>query len=195
MIVSRVEVVVLGLLSEGPLHGYGLLDRFRTRGMGYWVEVGKASVYQSLARLERRGLVSGKAQVGAEGPDRRVFTITRPGRERLREGVRERFAEPMPSEAALAIAFARFLPTAEARRCVAERERVLRGLLDVIDPQRHGDAGAGRSPAGEAIWNTMLDRQEILIKAELAWLTTYKVGRRSSIKNLRSSRVAGRPYD
>ena len=177
MIVSRVEVVVLGVLSEGPLHGYGLLDRFRTRGMGYWVEVGKASVYQSLARLELRGLVSAKAQVGAEGPDRRVFTITRPGRERLRQGVRERFAEPTPSEAALAIAFAQFLPAAEASRSLAERERVLRALVDVIGAQRHRDAGGGR-PATGAIWNTMLDRQEILIKAELAWLTTYKVGRR-----------------
>jgi len=43
--VSKVEVVVLGLLAEEPQYGYDLLERFRSRGMGFWVEVGKASVY------------------------------------------------------------------------------------------------------------------------------------------------------
>ena len=56
MAVSKVEVVVLGLLAEEPLYGYELLERFRARSMGFWVEVGKASVYQVLRRLEREGL-------------------------------------------------------------------------------------------------------------------------------------------
>ena len=73
---SKVEVVVLGLLAEEPLYGYDLLERFRTRSMGFWVEVGKASVYQALRRLEGHGLASGRPQEGTEGPDRRVYRIT-----------------------------------------------------------------------------------------------------------------------
>ena len=37
MVTSKVEVVVLGLLAEEPLYGYDLLERFRTRSMGFWV--------------------------------------------------------------------------------------------------------------------------------------------------------------
>src|SRR5436190_16819050 len=59
--VPKVEVVVLGLLAEEPLYGYDLLERFHTRSIGFWAEVGKASVYQTLRRLERRGLITGRA--------------------------------------------------------------------------------------------------------------------------------------
>ena len=89
---SKVEVVVLGLLAEEPMYGYDLLERFRTRSMVFWVEIGKASVYQALRRLEEHGLASGRPQAGGAGPDRRVFRITAPGRARLRAGLRERTA-------------------------------------------------------------------------------------------------------
>ena len=174
MVVSKVEVVVLGLLSEEPQHGYGLLERFRSRGMDNWVEVGKASVYQALRRLEQQGLVIGKPEKGAVGPARRVFTISRSGRDRLREGLRERFLEPTPSEAALAIAFAEMLPVAEARKAISERERMLRALLEKTAQGRE----IGARPVSGAVWSVMLDRQRTLAEAELAWLASYKLGRR-----------------
>ena len=68
MAVSRVEVVVLGCLAEEPLYGYDLLERFRTRSMGFWVEVGKASVYQALRRLEREGRSTGGRRTGPRAP-------------------------------------------------------------------------------------------------------------------------------
>jgi len=86
---TKVEVVVLGLLAEGPMHGYDLLERFRSRSMGFWTELSRASAYQVLKRLERDGSIVGKAQEGHDGPDRRVFRITKLGRERLAEGVTE----------------------------------------------------------------------------------------------------------
>ena len=73
---------MLGLLAEEPLYGYQLLQRFRERSMGFWVEVGKACVYQSLRRLEDGGLPRRKGAGGTEGPDRRVFRLTRSGRDR-----------------------------------------------------------------------------------------------------------------
>ena len=94
MTVSKVEVVVLGLLADEPMHGYDLLERFRTRSMGFWVEVGKASVYQVLKRLEREGSIAGKTQEGTDGPDRRVYRLTRQGRQRLSAGLAERWSAP-----------------------------------------------------------------------------------------------------
>src|SRR5215207_8706016 len=49
---TRVETVVLGLLAERPMHGYDVLERFRQRGLGFWTELGRASVYQVLKPLE-----------------------------------------------------------------------------------------------------------------------------------------------
>jgi DNA-binding PadR family transcriptional regulator len=174
MSVSRVEVAVLGLLAEEPLYGYGVLDRFRARSMGFWTEVGKASVYQALRRMESDGLISGRAQEGSEGPDRRVFRITRSGRERLRAGLAERASDlsPYDAEAGLSLGFIHLLSTPEARRALEARDLAVHDLLDAIRTERartSADRGAGRVVA-----NAMLDRQEALARAELGWLATFR---------------------
>ena len=161
MPVSKVEVVVLGLLAEEPLYGYGVLERFRARSMGFWAEVGKASVYQALRRMESAGLVT--------------------GRDRLRAGLAERAADlsPYETDAGLSLGFAHLLPATEARRAIDARDLAVRDLLDAIKTERartSADRGAGRLVA-----NAMLDRQEGLAKAELAWLGRF----RSSIAKVR----------
>lgn len=174
MAVSKVEVVVLGLLAEEPLYGYELLERFRSRSMGFWVEIGKASVYQALRRLEGEGSIVGRSQDGPEGPDRRVYRITRAGRDRLRSGVSERVAslEPYETDGGLALGFAHLLSAAEARKAVDGRETAIRDLLDAIKTERtrvSADRGPGRS-----VSTAMLQRQESLAKAELAWIKGFR---------------------
>ena len=171
---SKVEVVVLGLLDEGPVHGYDLLERFRERSMGFWVEVGKASVYQTLRRLERAGFVAGRAQEGTEGPDRRVFRITPAGRKRLREAAAEIAMDLTPFEtgAGAALGIVNALPTAGARAVADAREQALRDLLEGIAAERSRHA-AERGPA-RSISDAMLDRQRALAEAELGWFRSYR---------------------
>ena len=174
MRVAKVEIVVLGLLAEEPMYGYGILERIRARSMGFWAEVARASVYQALRRMESIGLIAGRAQEGIDGPDRRVFRITRAGRDRLHAGLAERAAELAPYEtgASLSLGFSHLLSAAESRRSVDARELAIRDLLDAIRTERartSADRGAGRVVA-----NAMLDRQEALAKAELAWLTRFR---------------------
>ncbi len=174
MSVSKVEVVVLGLLAEEPMYGYDLLERFRTRSMGFWVEVGKASVYQVLRRLEREGLIGGRSQDGPEGPDRRVYRITKAGRDRLTTGLSDRFGmlEPYETGAGLALGFVHLLSATEARKAADARETAVRDLLDAVRTERSrtaADRGAGRT-----VSTSMLDRQEALAKAELAWIKGFR---------------------
>ena len=174
MSVSKVEVVVLGLLAEEPLYGYDLLERFRARSMGFWVEVGKASVYQVLRRLERDGQITGRSQEGPEGPDRRVYRITKSGRDRLTAGLTERFAslEPYETEGGLVLGFAHLLSATDARKAVDSRETAVRDLVDAIKTERaraSSDKGAGRT-----VSSAMLDRQEALARAELTWIKGFR---------------------
>ena len=174
MATSKVEVVVLGLLAEEPFYGYDLLERFRTRSMGFWVEVGKASVYQALRRLERDGSIAGRSQEGSEGPDRRVYRITKAGRDRLSSGLTERVAslEPYETDGGLALGFAHLLSASDARKAVDEREASVRGLLDAIKTERarvSADKGPGRTVSA-----AMLARQESFAKAELAWIKGFR---------------------
>lgn len=172
--ISKVDVVILGFLAEEPMYGYELIERFRDRGMTSWAEIGKASVYQALRRLEQHGLVSGKSQEGAEGPDRRVFRITRAGRDRLREGLAERFAgaDPYETDAGLALGFVHLMPGEDARRGIASRERALDTRSKALAAER-ARVAADRGP-GWAAAARLLDLQEAFARAELAWLAAFK---------------------
>ena len=170
---AKVEVVILGLLAEEPLYGYELLERFRARGMGFWVEVARASVYQALRRLEARGLVSGRLQEGSEGPDRRVYRISATGRARLRAALRERCADagPYDTDAALALGFVHLLPLDDARRAVGKRGSALTEWRATIAAER--ERTASTPGAAGAIARRMLDLQDALAEAEQRWLESF----------------------
>lgn len=171
---TKVEIVVLGLLAEGPKHGYDLLERARARSMGFWTELGRASVYQALKRLERDGAIAGRAQEGREGPDRRVYRITRQGRVRLADAVVSAAEELVPYEtdAGVALGFAHAVPAAVARRAVEGRERAVRDLLDAVRTEL--DRTADDHDPGRAVSTAMLRRQAALADAELSWLATAR---------------------
>jgi DNA-binding PadR family transcriptional regulator len=73
---------LLGLLLEGPRHGYDLIRAFAPgTPLGSTIHLGASHVYALLARLERDGLVVGEEQQQMMHPPRRVFQITEAGRE------------------------------------------------------------------------------------------------------------------
>ena len=171
---SKVEIVVLGLLAEAPMHGYDLLERFRARSMGFWTELSRASVYQVLKRAERDGLITGRAQEGREGPDRRVFRITKPGRDRLARGVAEMAGSLVPFDgpAGVAIGFADVVPASVAKAVTDARERAVRDLLDAVRTEL--ERTVDDHDPGRAVSTSMLRRQEAFAEAELAWLRAHR---------------------
>jgi DNA-binding PadR family transcriptional regulator len=74
---------VLGLLAEGPSHGYELRASFEKAIGPQWGELKVGHLYQVLDRLARDGLVSRKTLPQTGRPDRVVHRLTKPGREEL----------------------------------------------------------------------------------------------------------------
>jgi PadR family transcriptional regulator, regulatory protein PadR len=78
-----VPLLILHLLSKGPDHGYGLMERI-DQMTGSVMPVNPNTMYPLLRRLEERGFVIGTW----EHPDRRsrrIYRITRPGLERYEQ--------------------------------------------------------------------------------------------------------------
>jgi DNA-binding PadR family transcriptional regulator len=163
-----VEVVVLGLLVEQPSYGYQLLERFRERSMSFWVDVGRASVYQALDRLEAKGFVAGRSQDSEGGPDRRVYRLTRAGRSRLDEALNAGFGGPAPyeTEAGTAFSFLRSLPPSKRKAALDARQMATTNLLESIKTERARQS----DPNADAL----LARQEALAVAELDWLRRHR---------------------
>ncbi len=81
------EQVVLGLLDEGPGHGYALFTRICDDFAGVW-QVGMNRLYALLDAMEARGLIKGRARQVGNRPVRRVFHITAKGRRQFEAWMR-----------------------------------------------------------------------------------------------------------
>lgn len=82
MDVRLVEPALLAFLQEEDLHGYALLEKLDTLGLG---SINPSVIYRILRDYEEIGLVLSKwDEEGTQGPPRRVYAITEEGQEALK---------------------------------------------------------------------------------------------------------------
>lgn len=75
---SSLGHAMLGLLEDGPRHGYELKRRFDENFPG-GRSLPFGQIYATLARLKRDGLVDVAAVESGSGPDRKLYVITPAG--------------------------------------------------------------------------------------------------------------------
>jgi PadR family transcriptional regulator, regulatory protein PadR len=78
---GHLDLVLLGVLNEGPGHGYRVITELRERTEGA-VDLPEGSVYPALHRLETSGLLTSQWEPGALRR-RRVYRLTDEGRKAL----------------------------------------------------------------------------------------------------------------
>ena len=75
-----VEYAILGLLHDGPLHGYALRKRVDEALAPFWT-IATSQIYSALHTMQGKGLVSVESQTQDDRPPRNVYRITPSGRE------------------------------------------------------------------------------------------------------------------
>ncbi|MDD3517548.1 MAG: PadR family transcriptional regulator [Chromatiales bacterium] len=76
------KTLCLGTLCFGDASGYDIKKMFEV-AYSHFQGAGFGSIYPALAALEREGLVGRREEKQDKRPDRKVFSITEAGRERL----------------------------------------------------------------------------------------------------------------
>lgn len=84
---SWIQLLVLRILHETPMHGYRLLGEVN-RLMAGRRAMKPGSLYTILRRIERKGLVESEWERPQSGLDRRVYRLSEKGVEMLRAGRR-----------------------------------------------------------------------------------------------------------
>lgn len=81
---STADLVLLSLLAERPMHGYQANAELERRELRDWAGISRPQVYYSLEKLARNALLrTVSSSESAEGPQRRVFSATKAGRNAL----------------------------------------------------------------------------------------------------------------
>ena len=82
---SWLQLIVLRVLYEKPLHGYKLLEEVNTLMVGRR-KLKPGSLYTILRRMEHSGLLDSVWEKKSDGLDRRVYNLTEEGIEMLKQG-------------------------------------------------------------------------------------------------------------
>ena len=74
---GHLDLLVLSVLRNGPLHGYAVIQTLRERSDGDF-DILEGTLYPALHRLEARGLVKSTWD-STSGRRRRIYSLTRRG--------------------------------------------------------------------------------------------------------------------
>lgn len=175
---SPLAVVLLALLAEAPMHPYRMQQLIKERGKDSVANVAQRnSVYQTIDRLERSGLIAVRETAREERrPERTVYQLTDLGRDTFRDWMRTMLSTPAREfpEFPAALASLMLLDPGEVRQQLEARAAKLEAELTSL-----GDNVPAEFPR---VFLLDDEYREALARAELRWL-------RSVIEDLRSGQL------
>jgi DNA-binding PadR family transcriptional regulator len=151
------ELAVLGLLNEAPMHGYELNKRLKAV-LGPFRAISYGTLYPCLSALQSAGYITSDesaSEVGAGRRKKTTYKLTAEGKERLQEqlaeggpsawddesfGVRFAFFSQTDAETRLRILEGRRSRLEERQESATSSMSTARGRLDryTLELQRHG---------------------------------------------------------
>jgi DNA-binding PadR family transcriptional regulator len=156
------ELAILGLLKEQPMHGYELRKQLAAK-LGFFWTVSFGSLYPTLAKLERRGVIEKSGGVASRR--RQVYAITERGESEFLELLVQSGGSAWEEDKfPLRLTFFRYLRP-ETRIRLLERRRLY--LEDKLDFGRAALRRAGRADSYTvSLMRHALDTTE----RDIAWL-------------------------
>jgi transcriptional regulator len=79
---GTLDLLILKTISREPMHGWAISQRIRQIS-GEVFSVNQGSLYPALARLERRGWISGELGPAENNRQVKIYKLTRAGRRQL----------------------------------------------------------------------------------------------------------------
>ena len=127
------ELAILGLLKEQPMHGYQLSRELGDSLGGFW-RVSYGSLYPTLRRLEQAGAVAGVADGETRARRKTTYEVTEKGEklffELLQETPHDNSTED--TKFRVRLAFFRYLPPETRIRLLERRRATLEDRLSTI---------------------------------------------------------------
>jgi DNA-binding PadR family transcriptional regulator len=160
------ELAVLGLLKERPMHGYQLSRELGEALGGFW-RVSYGSLYPTLRRLEREGAIASTRDEAAGGRRKTVYRVTARGEDLFLELLQEAPQEGQTEDARFRIrlAFFRYLPPETRIRLLERRRQALEERLTAITEALR----AAREQ--DDYQRALMEHGRVGTESDIAWLT------------------------
>jgi DNA-binding PadR family transcriptional regulator len=161
--------VLLGLLAIEPMSGYDLGLTIRGSVGHFWNE-SYGQIYPNLKRLAADGLANSKTERQKGKPDRRIYSITPKGRERLAQWLA---VEPQPevprNEMLLKLFFGAQTSPHILMGYVERMEERSRELLAKLERAEHEEIAKNQQFPDAPYWKMAARFGQFEMKAQLRW--------------------------
>lgn len=137
--------MILGVLLDGPLHGYEVRKTLELWGTQHWANIAFGSIYHALGKMAQEGLLEVVGDSGpSDGRGRTVYAVTPEGRAEFDRRLREHWSEIMPivDPFQVALTFMDRLPKADLLAVVRERTERLRAGFASFERARNAKRAA-----------------------------------------------------
>ena len=133
------RLVIMGLLMQGPSHGYDLKQTLEGK-LRPFIEVSSTSLYYTLKKLEQEGLVTKWSTVSGRRPTKYVYSLTARGQEEIKRLLLENITYlHRPSfNLDISLYFLNFLTPQDVVKTLQRRLRESRKLKYLLQKQKRG---------------------------------------------------------
>lgn len=159
------NLAILGLLKERPMHGYELKKRLSYM-LGHFWTVSYGSLYPALKRMERSGYIERAYSVKEKTRHRNVYRITPSGEEEFMDKLTDTMAGDLYDNDSfdLRMAFFQYLDPETRIRLLEKRREYLEEQVARCKAYRSGDAEEDRYRTG------LLRHKVELARSDIRWL-------------------------
>lgn len=159
------ELAVLGLLKEQPMHGYHL-SRELTDSLGGLWRVSYGSLYPTLRRLERDGAIESEAGDERGARRKKVYRITETGEAMFLDLLQEAPQEGQAEDARfrMRLAFFRYLAPETRIRLLERRRQALQRRLSAVSASLRANREIDDYGAA------LIEHNRATIGSDISWL-------------------------
>lgn len=161
--------VLLGLLTIESMSGYDLGLTIRG-SIGFFWNESYGQIYPNLKKLQSDGFVTSKAERQNGRPDRRIYSITEAGRERLREWLAVPPQPEIPrNELLLKLFFGEQAPPEILIEYVERMADEHRALLKLFERAERDDINKNQHYSAAPYWRMAAHFGQMEMKAHVHW--------------------------
>ncbi|MEL6751942.1 MAG: PadR family transcriptional regulator [Pseudomonadota bacterium] len=130
----NVRTICLAILQLGDATGYEIRKHVAEGHFCHFVDASFGSIYPALSKLEAEGLLDARIEEQAGRPNRRVFSINKPGRDALANMLAQPAGEDIfRSQFLLLAMYAQYMPREHVVRAIDAQAKFIVNELDMID--------------------------------------------------------------
>ena len=166
---TRVDLLLMGLLLDRPMHGYELYQKIQAKGIDTWFNVSTPGVYYSLGKLHEQELVAETRQREGRSARKSIYRLTEKGRSAFFAAMEAQLAsqENTYLDHDVVIYLLNRLPLQRVIPLLEQHQ----ARLAAEARQVQADLGARSDEVGSSLRLAILDHKSRLLETERAWVS------------------------